>query len=296
MADGGYPAAFVASASAGRSVQGLAAFSASNGRLLRWLVRSTSLPVPVAVSPDGAWVYYYYPAAPPPRCPGAGFVEPVLWRVRVTGGQPQSTGLRTTALAFSPDGRMVAHTAARSCGQTLLIVVRDHGLTRQIIAAHNVLTGNGVISDAELSWAPDDAHLAVAMAPAAAINTVEVINARRATDMTRAQSIQPCRGSQVGCLDPGFDIHGRLTFLKWTQQLSAEWVVRWRNGPAVRLFQVSRPAAFGAAIAVDRTGNAILLTEYLRQPEIWRWSGGSLALVLRSTPGLVVTNPLWLSR
>src|SRR5712691_10579105 len=36
---------------------------------------------------------------------------------------------------------------------------------------------------AELSWAPDDVHLAVGATPAAAINTLEVINARRATDL-----------------------------------------------------------------------------------------------------------------
>jgi hypothetical protein len=300
-ADGAYPAAFAASAAGGGgSVQGLAVFSSSDGRLLRWLVRSTSLPVPVAVSLGGAWVYYYYPAAPRPPCPSNGFVEPLLWRVHVNGGRPPRADIRTTDLAFSPDGRMVAYTSTQRCGQTLLIVVRDQrtGVTRRIIAARNSLSGNGPVFYAQLSWAPDDVHLAVAVAPAAAINTLEVIDARRATDITRAQPIPPCAAQHVGCLDPSFDVHGRLTFLNWLEEpsRSAEWVVRWQNGHAIRLFRLSQAVSFNAAIAVDQTGNAILLEGYLRQPELWRWSGGSLALLRRSTRRLVVTSPLWLVR
>ena len=94
----------------------------------------------------------------------------------------------------------------------------------------------------------------------------------------------------------GFDVHGRLTFLNWLQEpsRSAEWVVRWQNGHAIRLLRLSQAVSFGAAIALDRTGSAILLEGYLRQPELWRWSGGSLALLRSSTGRLVVTSPLWL--
>jgi hypothetical protein len=197
---------------------------------------------------------------------------------------------------------MVAYTAERQCGRTLLIVVRDlrTGTTRRIIAAHNDLSGNGVISSAELSWAPDDVHLAVATQPSAAINTMVVINARRATDITRTQPAPPCasaakKPAQAGCLDPSFDVHGGLTFLNTleTSSRSGEWVVRLRNREAVRLFRLSRAVAFGAGIAVDRSGNAILLEEYGRG-EIWRWSKGSLTLIRHSTSRLVLTDPLWL--
>ena len=286
--DSAYPAAFVASAS-GRSgsARGLAVFSSSDGRLLRWLVRGASLPTPIAVSPTGAWVYYYYTAAPPPRCPRTGFVEPILWRVRVTGGRPQRARIHTSDLAFSPDGRMMAYTSTRRCGQTLLIVVRDRRtrMTRQIIAARNVLPGNGPIFGAQLSWAPDDVHLAVAVEPAAAINTLLVINARRTTNITRVPPIPPCAVPHVGCLDPGFDVRGRLTFLNWVEEpsRSAEWIARWQNGLTTRPFQLGRVLSFNAAIAIDRTGNAILLEGYLRHPKLWRLSGGSRTLLRRFT-------------
>jgi hypothetical protein len=302
--DAAYPGAFVASTSdSAGAASGLAVFSSANGRLIRWLVRSKSQPMPVAVSPGGAWVYYYYPAASKPQCPPEGFVEPRLWRVRITGGRPERADIRTTDLAFSPDGKMMAYTSEQNCGQTLLIVVRDQrtGATRRIIAAHNDLSGNGVISYAELSWAPDDVHLAVATEAAAAINTLVVIDARRAKDITRSQPIPPCASpaapAQVGCLNPSFDVHGRLTFLDWLEapSRSGEWTVRWRNGHATRLFKLNRAAAFFAGIAVDRTGNAILLEGY-GHDDIWRWYKGSLTLIRRSSRRLVLTNPLWLVR
>lgn len=248
-------------------------------------------------------MYYYYPATSKPQCPPEGFVEPRLWRVRVTGGRPERTDMRTTDLAFSPDGKMVAYTSERKCGQTLLLVVRDQrtGATRRIVVTHNDLSGNGVIADAELSWAPDDVHLAVATEAAAAINTLVVIDARRAKDITRSQPIPPCASpgepAQVGCLNPSFDVHGRLTFLDWLQapSRSGEWTVRWRSGHATRLFKLNRAVAFSASIAVDRTGNAILLEGHGRDG-IWRWYKGSLTLIRRSSRRLLLSSPLWLLR
>jgi hypothetical protein len=304
VADSSYPAAFVASLSNSTGTAGgLAVFSSSDGRLLRWLLHSKSQPTPVAVSPSGTWVYYYYPAAANPRCPSGGFVEPLLWRLRVTGGRPQRTDIHTTDLAFSPDGKMLAYTSELKCGRTLLIVVRNQrtGATRRIIAAHNDLSGNGVITEAELSWAPDDVHLAVATEAAAALNALQVIDTRRTTDITRAPVIGPCASpaasTQVGCLNPGFDVHGRLTFLRWLESpgQSGEWVVRWQNRRATRLFRLSRALAFSAGISVDRTGNAILLLgEYGGPDDVWRWSNGSLSLIRRSAGRLLLTSPLWL--
>jgi hypothetical protein len=297
----GYPAAFVASAGTGK-VQGLAVFSAANGRLLHWLVRGKTAPVPVAVSPQGTWAYFYYPTTPGPRCPRDGFVEPVLWRVRVAGGRPQRTQFRTTDLAFSPDGKMTAYTSTRKCGQTLLIVVRNQrtGATRRIVAVHNDLSGNGPVFLAQLSWAPDDVHLAVATAPAAAINSLDVINALRATNITRAQPIPPCTAAgsaQVGCLDPGFSRPGSLTFLGWQEgpSKSGEWAQTWRHGTATRLFRLSKTLSFNADIAVDAAGSAILLEGH-DPSELWRWSGGSLTLLRAAGSRLAITGALWLQR
>ena len=295
------PAAFVAAVSStGQRGKGLATFSSADGRLLRWLVRSKLEPLPVAVSPAGRWVYFYNRAVQVAGCPRTGFAEPVLWQVRVQGGRPRRVGINTTSIAFSLDGRMVARTASSNCGRTVWILVRDRrtGSTRRILLARNAVTSNNPIFTAKLSWAPDDRHLAVAVSPAAAINGLAVIDARRATDISTAPAIRPCAGGRDECLDPGFDIRGRLTFLKWRNQLTSvpEWVLRWHQGRVIRLFRLSRNQSAGApaSIAADRTGTAVLLEGGLRPRQIWRWSGGHLELVLRSTPRRVVTSPLWL--
>lgn len=304
----GYPAAFVAAVSRGIRFDphGLAVFSSSHGRLLRWLVRRAPDPVPVSVSPDGRWLYYYDQGTTPSsgRCPATGFADPALWRVPTGGGRPRRTGIRTPSLAFSPDGRMMAYTASSDCGRVIRIVVRNRrtGATRRIILARNNLRGNNQVSGAQLSWSPDDAHLAVAVAPAAAINALSVINALRARTAITARSIPPCAGDNSGCLDPAFDLRGRLTFLKWREQAMtssfAEWIIRWHRGHAVRLFRLSGEQAGGgsASIAVDRTGNAVLLKGGIHLPAIWRWYRGQLRLILRSTASRVTWRPLWIPR
>jgi rubredoxin len=303
----GYPAAFVAAVSRGIRFDphGLAVFSSSHGRLLRWLVRRAPDPVPVSVSPDGRWVYYYDQGTPASgRCPATSFADPALWRVPTGGGRPQRTGIRTPSIAFSPDGRMMAYTVSSDCGRVIRIVVRNRrtGATRRIILARNNLRGNNQVGSAQLSWAPDDAHLAVAVAPAAAINTLSVINALRARTAITARSIPPCAGDNSGCLDPAFDLRGRLTFLKWREEAAtssfAEWVTRWHRGHAVRLFRLSGEQEGGgsASIAMDRTGNAVLLTGGIHLPAIWRWYGGQLRLILRSTASRVAWRQLWIPR
>ncbi len=300
----GYPAAFVAAVS--RSIRsspsGLAVFSASDGRLLRWLVRGAAGPVPVAVSPNRRWLYYYDQGAlTQGRCPTTGFTDPVLWKVPTGGGRPQRTGIRTPSIAFSTDGRMVAYTASSGCGRVARIVVRDQrtGAIRRILLARNNLSGQPTFS-AQLSWAPDDAHLAVAVAPAAAINTLSVLNARRTASAITGRPIPPCAGaSGSGCLDPSFGAGGWLTFLKWREGTAtsfAESVIRWQDGRAEQLFPLSprQSAGGGASIAVDRAGNAVLIEGGMPLPQIWRWYRGNLSLILRSTPKEVLSDPLWL--
>jgi hypothetical protein len=89
------------------------------------------------------------------------------------------------------------------------------------------------------------------------------------------------------CLDPGFDLRTRLTFLKWRNELNPgpEWAMRLRHGRAVRLFLLSSDQSgyFTASIAVAREGNAVLLQGGRQAVEIWRWSGGRSQLLIRST-------------
>jgi hypothetical protein len=72
--------------------------------------------------------------------------------------------------------------------------------------------------------------------------------------------------------------------------------LRWHRGQAGQLFRLSAEQSGGdASIAVNRTGNAVLLEGGSHYPEIWRWGRGKLRLILRSTPSRVVWQPLWLS-
>jgi hypothetical protein len=302
----GYRAAFAAAVAGSikSDPQRLAVFSAWDGRLLRWLVRRAPDPVPLSVSPNGRWLYYYNQGASARGgCPSTGFVDPVLWKVPVGGGRPRQADVRTPSIAFSPDGRMVAYTASADCGRVVRIVVRNRrtGATRRIVLARNDLTGQPTFT-AQLSWAPDDTHLAVAVAPAAAINVLSVINALHATNAITARPIPPCAGGNSSCLDPAFDIRGRLTFLKWqatpTTASITEWVIRWQRGQAKELFRLSAaqsPGTASASIAVSATGNAVLLEGGTRYPRIWRWYHGTLSLILRSTSRRVAWRPLWLS-
>lgn len=294
-----FPGALVAAVFGTGPGQGLAEFSPANGRLVRWLVRSSQSPVPAAVSPDGQRVYFYYQDAVP-NCPRNGFTEPALWWVPARGGRAKRAGVRTTAITFSPDGQMEAFSSTSRCGRVIRIVVRNlrTGARRRIIVWRNTVTTREPVFTPQLSWAPDDRHLAVSVSPAPAISSVAVVNALRATDVIQARPIAPCVGLSNVCLDPGFDIRGRLTFLKWRNELNPgpEWVMRLHRDRAVRLFRLSSDQSgyFTASIAVDRQGNAVLIQGGRQVPEIWRWSGGRSQLLIRSTRQMVVILPLWL--
>jgi dipeptidyl aminopeptidase/acylaminoacyl peptidase len=235
----------------------------------------------------------------PGHCQGTGFTEPALWRVSVAGGRPRPTDLRTTSLAISPDGRMVAYTSSRRCGRTIWVVVRDRkdGSTRRILLAHNVPTSNNPIETAQLSWAPDDRHLAIAVAPAVAINALYVVNARTA-DTLPATTIPSCGGRTDECLDPAFDHSGRLTFLKWRNQIGRipERVIRWQPGRASRIFTLGRNQSAGgtASIAAGGADGAVLIEGGNRRHQIWRWSAGRMSLIRSSSRRMLVTDVVWL--
>lgn len=283
--------------------QGMAEFSSASGRVLRWLLVSKSRPGPVAVS--GRWVYYLTQTQLSHAfCAHNGVTEPTLWRVSVSGGRPQRTRFHSTSLAFSPDGRMAAYISTGHCGHTLWVVVRNQrtGAARRIFLAHNTTFSQAPTLTAQLSWAPDDVRLAVAVAPAPAIMGLSVVDSRHATNLSTAPDIRPCAVDTatvtVGCYDPGFDIHGRLTFLKWRSTLSSftAWATRWYHGHATALFRLSHEQNNGGPVSlpVNRSGSAVLLESYLTNPAIWRWSQGFEALIVRSTQQRTVTSPLWL--
>jgi len=157
----------------------------------------------------------------------------------------------------------------------------------RLLPAYNQSAVAGVLSHV---WRCDIAHPRVALKSFAfrsAIAAIAAVLAGRGLGST----------PHVGCLDPAFDRRGRLTFLGWqeTASKSGEWVVRWHDGHATRLFRLRRPAAFDAAIAVDQAGNAVLLAGYSSR-QLWRWSGGSLTLLRGPGVQPAVSNPVWLAR
>src|SRR5258708_4017269 len=127
-----YRSSFVAAVSGGRGSSGLAVFSTVDGHLTKWLHHSTRGPLPIAISPDGRWVYYYNSLTLPlGGCPKTGFAEPTLWRVRASGGRPQRTGLRATNIGFNPHGRMSADASVQHGGRIMLSVWLVHTARNQ---------------------------------------------------------------------------------------------------------------------------------------------------------------------
>ena len=295
-----YPSSFVAAVSGGRGSSGLAVFSTVDGHLTKWLHHSTRGPLPIAISPDGRWVYYYNSLTLPlGGCPKTGFAEPTLWRVRASGGRPQRTGLRTTNIAFSPDGRMAAHASVRHCGRIMLAVVMDRrtGAVRTIVLDHNAPTASAPDFFPLLSWAPDDKHLAVGLSRTPVLSFVYLVNARRATSILNLPPIRPCAERNTVCLDPAFDIRGRLTLLRFKNQAgSRESVVRWRHRHLTRLVALTRDQSDydTASIATDRAGSAVLIQGGLHAVKIWRWSGVQPVLIVSSSAARTTFSPLWL--
>lgn len=295
---GAYPAAFVASVESGkRAGSGLAVFSSATGRLERWLVRGAQSLRPVEVSPGGRWVYYVSSTSGG-WCAGNGNTQPVLWRVPAAGGRPRQTGLRTSDIAVSPDGRMTAYVSTLHCGHTVWIVVRDQraGTSRRIFVTRNTAASSYPFATAQLSWAADDTHLAVSAWLTTAISKLFVVDARHASALP-ATPIGPCVQHTVGCKDQSFTAAGALIFLNWRQATPpAERVVRWQHGSAtVLLHLTAAQTAIPGSIAADPAGNAILIQGGYPKAAIWRWVAGHTVLLIRSAPRRIVTDPLWLT-
>jgi hypothetical protein len=108
--------------------------------------------------------------------------------------------------------------------------------------------------------------------------------------------------ADLGCVDPGFDVHGRLTFVEWRSPVSGAPTVlalRWYHDQTTRLFRFNRTqgeALNSQSLSVNRQGTAILLESYIAEPTIWRWAKSFMELVFRSSPQRTLFGPLWLQR
>jgi hypothetical protein len=293
------------SAPAGRGGDRIGLLSSRTGALLRWLTSSSDRTTDQALSVRGGWVYFVRdPIAPEPgpspRRPaphGPASLGPAIWRVRVTGGQAQLVQAGASDYAVSPDGRAVAYVT--STDRTVEIVARNLATGRRnviVLATRPDPRANNWPPEVSgLTWAGDDAHLAVQFQLTAAIGSVLTFGAFTAASIGDGRTgPPPCpAATHDQCTEsgPAYLAGGALSYV--IQRLSGGGAVRaslvaWRPGyPATTL--LSFPGG-PPPQSYDTTaqGQAIWASGPARPQApwtIWRWTGG--------TPVKIATLPPW---
>jgi hypothetical protein len=282
-ADATFPAAFAASipfasANPQRGDLGahIALLSSRTGDLVRWLTPRQDGVSDSVLSVQDGWVYFL-----------RGVASVSVWRVPVAGGRAQLVQAGTDDYAVSPDGRAVAY-VPREPGpnwRVSEIVVRNLVTGRQntIVMATNPdgIYTNGPPGISDLTWAPDDTHLAVTYSLSAVITSVLVFDAFTARTVRDGRTAPaPCTGTgnpTCGDIDPAYLTSGALTYV--LQRISGGTVraslVEWQAGRLETLLSLPAGANF---ISVNAQGQAIWVTGP-PQPEapqtVWRWSGGA---------------------
>jgi hypothetical protein len=256
--------------------QRIAVLSSLTGDLLRWLTPRQDGTFDSVLSVQDGWVYFL-----------RGVASLSVWRVPVGGGRAQLVKAGATGYAVSPDGRAVAYVIISDHGNVLELVARNRATGRQntIVMSAKPAPGanNWPPSISGLTWAPDDAHLAVQFGLTGAINNVLVFDAFTATTLSDGR-IAPssCRvTSKPVCeeFDPAYLASGALTYV--TQRISdsgtaSASLVRWQSGRLTTLF--SFPTAPSPFYDMTPQGQAIW-ADVPASPgkpwTIWRWSGGT---------------------
>jgi hypothetical protein len=286
---GPVPSVFAASfapASPGRGGDRLALLSSPTGRLLRWLPPPPDRATDQALSVRGGWVYFVRSSIDLP--PGEGQAAgPAIWRVRVTGGQAQLVQAGASDYAVSPDGRAAAYVT--STDRTVEIVVRNLATSRRntiVLATRPDPRSNNWPPEASgLTWAGDDAHLAVQFQLTAAISSVLTFGAFTAATISDGRTgPPPCPAAthdQCTETDPAYLAGGALTYVIQRQSgrgATQASLVTWQAGqPATTL--LSFPVS-GQPQSYDMTapGQAVWVSAPARPKgrwTVWRWSGGA---------------------
>lgn len=282
-------------APAGRGGDRIGLLSSRTGALLRWLTSSSDRTTDQALSVRGGWVYFVRdpiapepgpgPRRPAPRGPASP--GPAIWRVRVTGGQAQLVQAGASDYAVSSDGRVVAYVT--STDRTVEIVARNLATGRRniiVLATRPDPRANNWPPEVSgLTWAGDDAHLAVQFQLTAAIGSVLTFGAFTAASISDGRTgPPPCPAAthdQCAESGPGYLAGGTLSYV--VQRLSGSGTVRaslvaWRPGyPATTLlsFPGGPPPQ---SYAITAQGQAIWASAPARPKgpwTVWRWSGGT---------------------
>jgi hypothetical protein len=279
----------------GRGGDRIGLLSSRTGALLRWLTSSSDRTTDQALSVRGGWVYFVRdPIAPEPgpgpRRPaphGPASPGPAIWRVRVTGGQAQLVQAGASDYAVSPDGRVVAYVT--STDRTVEIVARNLATGRRniiVLATRpDPRANNWPPEVSSLTWAGDDAHLAVQFQLTAAIGSVLTFGAFTAASISDGRTgPPPCPAAthdQCTETDPAYLAGGALTYVIQRQSgrgATQASLVTWQAGqPATTL--LSFPVS-GQPQSYDMTapGQAVWVSAPARPKgrwTVWRWSGGA---------------------
>lgn len=239
---------------------------------------------------------------PRPRTPGPGTQRPglrgpstrgpstrgpAIWRVRVTGGPPQLVQAGASDYAVSPDGRAVAYLT--STDRTVEIVARNLATGRRntIVLATRPAprASNWPPEVSGLTWAGDDAHLAVQFQLTAAIGSVLTFGAFTAATISDGRTgPPPCPAAthdQCAESDPAYLPAGALSYLIERQSRSGATratLVTWQAGhPATTLLSFpgnTQPRSYD----MTAPGQAIWASGPARPKgpwTVWRWSGGT---------------------
>lgn len=270
------PPVFAASfgpAKAGQGGDRLALLSSRTGNLLRWLTPVSDRTSDQALSMRGGWVYFVRnPIGPEPG-------------PRTRG--PKLVQAGASDYAVSPDGRAVAYVT--STDRTVEIVARDLATGQRntiVLATRPAPRANNWPPEVSgLTWAGDDAHLAVQFQLTAAIGSVLTFGAFTAATISDGRTgPPPCPAAthdQCAESDPAYLAAGALSYV--IQRLSASGTVRaslvaWRPGqPATTLLSFPGgppPQSYD----ITAHGQAIWASGPARpkgQWTVWRWSGGA---------------------
>lgn len=156
----------------------LVVLDSGTGRIVRTLVQLPPDPAEpveeccdhvgdIALSPDGATVYYHLVGEP-----GAG----QIWRVPVEGGEPEPVATNAADPAVSPDGKRLAYTRGD-------LVVRElaTGEERTLAAEGYYVTGP--------AWAPDSRRVAYSVDVDARPGGVHLLDTATARSLTDARPV-----------------------------------------------------------------------------------------------------------
>jgi hypothetical protein len=268
----------------------VALYSSQTGRMVRWLTPLQRNVSDSVLNVHDGWVYFLRT--------GTGSGGPSVWRVAEAGGAAQLVQAGATDYAVSQDGRDIAYVTSADHGRVVEVVARNlvSGKRNTIVMAtdpcgcYNSFPPN----IGELSWAPDDAHLAVTYQATAAISSVEVFGAftgKTSSDGRTAPA--PCKldgGAQCTEYGAGYLADGALTYA--VEQLSArgtadDSLYAWQGRTRTALLR-----SFGVALPYLTPQEQAIWVQGPTAPKqpwtIWRWTGGAPARIL-TLPALGAT-------